>query len=312
MSILDSLTSIAGTVKKTAISVFKEPRTIPKEARRYGKNGKSSPSSSSANQLTEYKNPRNANLVPQSAYDEIVWISMRAYQVRYQLTNVRAGLGQIDEMPYVWKFIAPNELLETIQHTWAEYDSLAGRVAEKTGEMSKGFEEITGLAKTGALQVGKLVTQGTGGKNVIQVVEGALGAIGANTSVVNYRKDSPLAYKESQRRQYDLTFNLVEEGSPFHDIIEPVRMLQKFSAPIMRNDLQGIGIPYVFRISTEPFNWLGIEYAACKTIQSTFKGPYMDGMPTSCELTVTFESLSPMFNTEFSIENRISVTQTPF
>jgi hypothetical protein len=87
-------------------------------------------------------------------------------------------------------------------------------------------------------------------------------------------------------------------------------MFQKCAAPSQTSKLVGIAIPNVFKITTEPFNWLGIEYAACKNIQSTFKGPYMDGMPTSCELTLTFESLKPMFDTEFLIENRISVTST--
>ena len=105
----------------------------------------------------------------------------------------------------------------------------------------------------------------------------------------------------------------------FKDVVEPVRFLQYLSSPaaattVMAGEKTSLGNtlikpPFLFRIYSDTSdedivnNLVYMECAALTNIQPTFKGPWVGGFPTSCELRLTFLEYSPLFDEAFNVGN---------
>jgi hypothetical protein len=245
-------------------------------------------------ELGLFKNPSSAKVKPQPNYgDTAMWIHMDAMVITMQSAMGRGWLTA-DPVGLSWEYLAAREVVESTAHTWTDYESIMGRMAQLGAELNKGAREVG----KGALVTASAVAGGM--MSLESTVRQRVAADFPKLAVYNYRVDAPLYYKESERRKFDLVFNLVEEGSPYTDIIQPVRLLQKCSAPQSQGILWGIKPPYIFNVySTPNKTFLYLRYAALTQVNMIWKDPYYNGLPTGCELQLTFVDMTPLFDDSF-------------
>ena len=270
-----------------------------------------------------YKNPSQAGVIPHSdPFWNNVWFVMKPYKVESQQTLARGGnIGGINidwagtyGLPQ-FMFIAPNDIIETTTHNWGEYDSVLSRLGQKAAEVLKAINEGKGIA-TGLQTAYKTAVSGGDWENIAsRIASGLISGIQAGSQVYNFRLDTPLVYTGSERRSLELTFNLVEEGNGGMDIIEPVKVLQELSCAKQKTTVSGvidevdtgnsfesmvgIEIPYIWNVMTFPVTWIDMRYAALRTVQPTFRGPFIDGYPSSCELLLSFQALEPLYAKQY-------------
>lgn len=256
---------------------------------------------------------------------DLVWICIRSYNIK-SMSAMYRDLGghknraentlpiELGCATYSLHFLASNELTESTQHEWQAYESIGSRVAEKAGELKRMKKELEGSSGTtiNGLEdapkiIGGITSQMAGsGTNAL-----AWGRMLSAADVDFSRVDAPLVYKNSNRREFQFTFNLVATDSPedcYNDVVYPVKLLQYLSSPslgednfLARNTISQIYPPNVFSVYTEPDNidFINLTYAALTNIQPTFRGPYLGGYPTSCELQLTFQDDMPLYDDTF-------------
>lgn len=228
-----------------------------------------------------------------------LWIVFDVYELKNQrqLYEVR---GELITEPIgdTFKFIAPNTIMENISHLWENQETILSRFAQKI--------------KSGANAI----------KNFQNLVESGYNAISGNeksfqTAILNAQQslagkvDAPLMYKDSQRREYNFTFELMAwTGST--SILECVRKLEEHSSPGM--DGNSTIYPYIFNIYTEPAGVIFVENAALVNIQANFQYPFLNnGEPTKCELSLSFREIDPLYDNNFEADTseiQISVSDT--
>jgi len=224
---------------------------------------------------------------PHSRFESALWIRMAAKELTGINTGRRGGSLRIGRKGPIFKFLAPESIVDAHNHEWKEYASIQSRILQKV---------ITG--KTGIDQwrqvYGNLKTIFKDAKNLPsgqQVVE-ALQRVG-NINVPKYKIDTPLAYSSSNRRVYTFNFNLADSQGG-QRVREAVTLLQKYAAPEAKTEID-IEFPYVFNVTTEPEGLINMDYAVINSILTTWQHPYIKGRPTRCECTITFLDMSPLF-----------------
>jgi len=265
-----------------------------------------------------YRNPERAGIVPQTRPDYgVVWIKMSAFKIKSQQTMARGtDFLEVDRNTSLptFQFIAPNDIIETTSHHWETYDSLVSRLGQKVAEVLKAVNEGKGVGaglksfKENVVEIWNDPNHTEGEGKIAHTLNESLGATIRNSKVYNFRLDTPLVYTGSERRSLELNFNLIEEGGGTADIIEPVKTLQALSCSVQTDNLIGVDIPYVFSIETYPIPWINIKYAALKTVQPTFRGPFVGGLPSSCELLLSFESLEPLYRKQYDQDLSAKIT----
>lgn len=230
------------------------------------------------------------------------WLIMRPYKMTAQPAIARNN-PTLEDTGIEFQFLMPNELMETITHQWQEYECLAGRASQMIGEFNKAITEIGGASRAGWTAV-----KGFGiGYDMRTQLNQSVGEF-KGINVVNYRIDTALHYKSSERRNYQLNLTLVETGDPWKDIIEIVKALQQLSAPSeVTGTMVDIQVPYVFTIQSSPRPWFKIDYAVINNIQPTYKGPYLAGVPCQCELFLGITDLSPLYDKLFMADDVIKI-----
>lgn len=244
-----------------------------------------------------HQRPRS---VPHSAFADALWVVFTARALIGQDSKNKgksASTQLAKETSDTFKFLAPNEIMENIGHDYDEYESMATRVTQKVGAAKKAVAETVGLA-TGVGRAAKNVATGKAKDNVVNTVANAIG--GAD---VQYHKfDAALVYSGTQRREYQFLFNLVDEGNPRLDIVDVVKRLQRYSSPTA---VYGAGDkilpPFIFELKTEPGSMILMPKCVLTAIQPTYRGPFRDGYPSLCELTLTFRDMDPLYSTSDAI-----------
>lgn len=235
---------------------------------------------------------------------------------------------------FTFYFLAPNELQEIIAHDWGPYESLAASIAEKTAWVSRMGTELRNLKQqlkgtgieTALEEASKFHLYGAGkafigaianafnkaGDSFPELVRQALIAA-SQAEVAKTRVDTALVYKNSERRKYDFVFHLADVGTPlYNEIIYPVRILQYLSSPSKLksggvNDLADIDFPFYFTLETYPIDFLKIDYAALTLVEPTWKGPYIGGYPSYCELHLSFVEIPPLWDSTFHDKGLVTV-----
>lgn len=209
----------------------------------------------------------------------------------------------------IFRFIAPNEITETISHTWEAYESNASKVAEKIAAWSKIGEQALGVV-SGIEDYFSAKTAGNFKDKMTTVAKALQGG-----EAVQQRIDMPLVYKDSEKRRYELTFQLGYYNNPLEEILAPVKALETLSCATLPNtpSITGVTPPCIFTITTEPESGLlYVKNAALMTVQPTYKGPFYKGLPTTCELHLTFQEVDPLWDTAFvdGGKSKVLVTET--
>lgn len=186
------------------------------------------------------------------------------------------------EEPITFVFIAPNEMQESITHTYETPDSLIQN-ARNT------------FSKKG--------------------MEGWDWAVHRKNPLIHTRVDIPIQYKDSEHRRMDFTFSLSNHFDSNIEITKIIYLLKIFSCPAAAATFEGATIkpPCVFTIKIKPFNnpsMIYFHHAALINISTTWKGPYSNGHPIACDLQLSFQEYEPLFDFNFTEEdmNCISVT----
>jgi len=231
------------------------------------------------------------------------WIEITSYELKQQTAFVNGEKGGIivDPTPALsWKFLAPNQIMETINNTWEPWETISSRMAGKGKELVQLGNELSGVWEAMG-QVKHGINYGTVGKIYKKLT---------NITKAKFKVDTPLVYENTERREWTMEFNLssvnpgggLGKGSA-EKMLESVRMLESSSTPVRTDAFEGLGIefPYVFTIESKPDeNLMNVEYAALTSVQPTFKAPYDEnGRPMMIDLTLTFKELSPVYSDSF-------------
>jgi len=229
-----------------------------------------------------------------------------------------------------FKFIAPNELTEAISHMWEPYESVGFKAAEKAATAGRFAVEgkafldagldITDVAYKNLISKSVLGTLKS--DNAMSLINDASGKgikLFTGADVYTTRVDSPLVYKGSSRRIYEFIFQLFATGEgvgpyngTYNEVVLPVKVLQYMSAPsqmkgnVTNKALAQVQPPAIFKIKTDPEGLFDVKRAVLKNINPLYRGPYVDGAPTSCELHLTFEEYDPLWDTSFDPSSVVS------
>jgi len=244
---------------------------------------------------------------PHANFKNALWLCFQAMEVESIIT---AGRGQIrtGKRKTLFKFLAPLSILEQHMHEWQEYQSIQSRLLEKVLTVEAGVEKVAGIVSSVGRAFSATKKLPTGQRIKSLLTNAGL----ASYRIPKFKVDTPLSYTGSQRRQWQFEITLADsEGG--NTVVNAVKLLQKYSAPRSLGAI-AIDFPHIFSIRTDPPGLLDCDYAACLSVQPTWKAPYIDGYPTVCDLTIEFRDMSPLFETtitEGSLVNVTSSSQNP-
>ena len=298
---------------------------------------------------TTFQNPDDSDMTFEMNENKKIWIELEAIPIYKLSNNVRAQRAYIDKSEvtptqgvekalavtlnatrYKFKFLGQQDLIEQIQHEWAAYESIAQNLQQmyatigiQTPEVIKGvFPSLrsTNLRQffvNGKFNVDKF-TQEIKDKGFLNALANEVSTASKSGHVANYRVDTPLSYKGSQRRTWELIFNLisVKQGENQDKVVLPVKLLEMLSSPSYGTDPGAkanadIILPYVFSIKTSPGNLLVCDMAILTGVNPTWKGPWYKGYPSRCELRLSFMEYRPLEQKVFygDTDSRITIVQ---
>jgi hypothetical protein len=250
------------------------------------------------------KSPTGLEMIGDS--ENFVWVVIEAYSLESQKTYARddKSITRGTKMISSYKFLLPEEWQENISHEWGETESMAGRLAQSIMK-KQGIKEDIG----GVIQSAKATIKSGQNKQSIQQMLTAAGK-GLSRDTIAHKIDNSYVYKGSPRRTYTFVFELVVERDPKKDVFDPIKSLEALSCPIMDGDFVGIKFPSIFKVYTKPNSLIYIENAALTGVQPTFQGPYINGYPSACTVSLTFTDLNPMYRSTVNgeITGKISVS----
>lgn len=225
------------------------------------------------------------NWFPHANFTDALWIKFQAKQLTGMHTGGRGGTLQIGKKGSAFKFLAPETITETHNHEWQEYSSIQSKILSKVIAFSTAYEQGKDIASN--LKTAYNNRGLPGGQGIMKLLMKA-----GDTRVPKYKMDTPLAYSNSQRRQYQLTFVLADIEP--QNILQTVKLLEMYAAAESKSEID-IEFPYVFSVQSDPEGLINIDYAAITSILPNWLHPYMKGMPMRCELTISFTDMSPLF-----------------
>lgn len=199
-----------------------------------------------------------------------------------------------------WLFASPEEINEPINHNWEPYESVASRLANKVTEVRKGLTDLSAMAG-GATSAFKSISSGSGGNNALVGAANSAVAGASNVRIPEFKVDTSLTYKDTERRKFDFEFQLVDlNGNPYDNIIKPIRKLEELSCAEMTDNLTGINFPNIFKVTSEQSELIKLNHAAIESILPVWKGPYINDYPTQCSVTISFIDIEPLYRRSFS------------
>lgn len=232
-----------------------------------------------------------------------VWISMKPKKITDQYSKGAGTISTID-LNTEFLFLAPLNLNENIVHHWEAYESVASRLAQKARSAVKLGAEGSALLKVGKNNLNsdafKDLFERKGVNEGASIEEYATKVYNAAPSsrIPNIKVDTPLYYTNSDRRQIVFEFVLFNEGiigmNPMDVLVNPIKELMKFSSPDLKSNIQ-IEFPYMWEIKTIPLEFIKYTTCALVAVQPTWNSPYINFLPSSCNLQLTFTDLSPLY-----------------
>lgn len=218
--------------------------------------------------------------------NDILLIQFTPYRIIEQDSGNAAHMGfQKEPVEEPMILLAPLSFQDDVIHTWSNYDSLGTRIVEKGNVLEGLTKQVLGTAK------GISMGQGFG-------------------KVVTQKLDVPMTFNDSNRRQISLIFTFADQGNTKTDVFEPVRKLQIYSCADKTDGFYDFDMPYIFTVETLNSDLLYIEHAALQSVQPTWFGPYRNGYPSKCELTVQIQDLDPLYRKTFNRNNASSNYQS--
>ena len=233
-----------------------------------------------------------------------VWIRMKPRQIVDQFSKGAGTISTI-ELPETFVFLAPLSLNENVVHHWEAYESVASRIAQKVRSAVKlGAEGAALMGLFGSTadlaNAAKDLFKNNGADvgNSIETFASKAYAQVPSSQIPKIKIDTPLYYTNSDRRQLVLEFQLYHENlnsnHPEQVLIKPIQKLMKYSSPDNKGGLK-IDFPYMWELTTQPYEFIKYTTCALVGVQPTWNAPYYKGVPTSVNLQLTFQDMSPLY-----------------
>lgn len=200
-----------------------------------------------------------------------LWISVHPRKLFYRSPirdfHMRAKVQAVEDSSLTkFMFLAPQELQDNVTHEWEPLENIVSRVADMVGQARQSI------------------------------------SLGTEINKVN----TALVYSDSNRREVTFTIYLGLHNDPYKDVVEPVQLLEAYSSPSLYGDNvweTRVTVPNIFKVDTkiggQSVKLINMRHAALTAVQPTFKAPYIDGYPSSCELTLTFKDMEPLSKKTF-------------
>jgi len=205
---------------------------------------------------------------------DTLYVDIQPYKITQQSTSTAsaAGISKSKEGECI-TLLMPSTYSTTITHEWDNVDQLGTRFVQKYHKIEMLSKD---LINTGSSVMGG---SGTGG-------------------VITAKLDTPITFKDSNRRTLDLTFELADQGDTKKDVFDPVRKLEKYSCASKSSSTM-FELPYIFKVNTINSELIRLENAALISVQPTYYGPYRMGYPSKCELILSFRDMEPLYRSSF-------------
>ena len=232
-----------------------------------------------------------------------VWISMKPRKILDQFSK-GAGTVAVEGVNTEFKFLAPLNLNENIVHHWEAYESVSSRLAQKVRSAVKLGSEVRGMTKVfGEANLADAVKNtfsdatASEGISIEQFVTKAYNAV-PGSRIPSIKVDTPLYYSNSDRRQIIFEFQLFYEAvagyNPDDILVNPIKELMKYSSPDLISDIN-IEFPYMWSIKTVPNPFINYTTCVLVAVQPTWNSPYVNDLPSSVNLQLTFMDMSPLY-----------------
>ena len=203
---------------------------------------------------------------------DLVYMNIQVWEVLEQPVEGRKPFKwEVRQVPDArYSFLAPNEILETINHNWKPYDSMAGRVGQAIAKMGNMVKDVRS-------------------------------SVTKKVSSESYQMDAPMVFDGSDRRKFTLTVQFHDQDNPQEhiDVITSFRSYGCARIGDGKNAVAKIENPYVFQIWTTPNDFMSFEMAALGAMNITYKYPFMNGLATQAEMVLEFEDLQPLYEQSF-------------
>jgi hypothetical protein len=221
---------------------------------------------------------------------EFTWIRIASYEVKVFTAFGRSDTGgmEVGDEEESWLYLAPLQIMESINNTWEPWETIATRLAGKFNEYKQIVNDVQGI--------GDALRDWKKGGDVGSAFRGLSG-----THKKKGKVDTPIVYENTERREFTLMFNLVANSEDLaNEMLWGLRVMQAYTLPI-QDGLLGIELPHVFSVKSLPLDdfdehgLIDLDYAAITSFQPTFMAPYINGRPSRVELTITFKELPPLY-----------------
>lgn len=225
--------------------------------------------------------------------NDTLWLNLKVKKLEKQTYHARdkggiiTGATNIDEM----SFLMPIEFTETLNHDWEEHQNWASAIAEKVKLAAQAGSDVYAATR------------------LMKNYETAL----KSTNVAKIKPDTPLVYRGSGRREIPIDLQLADQGDIEYDVMEPINRLREYSSAMNSGNLFTIEFPHIFELSTvtgtgKSVDIITMKYAALRSVQPGFRGPYRSGYPSRCELTLTFVDMEPVYRDTFKKDRRVTTS----
>lgn len=254
--------------------------------------------------VVKYQRPSGITpwaLLPEGPQNGTVWIKMKPRKILDQYSKISDGV-RVEEVDTEFMFLAPLNLNENIVHHWEAYESVASRLAQKVRSAVKLGSEVRAMGqiadRINLADVQKAFENSSQneGQSIEQYIAKAYRAV-PSSRIPNIKVDTPLYYSNSDRRQIVFEFQLFHENvssNPEDALINPIQELMKYSSPDLISDIN-IEFPYMWDVRTYPNEFIKYTTCALVGVQPTWNSPYIYGVPSNCNLQLTFMDLSPLY-----------------
>lgn len=207
-------------------------------------------------------------------------------KIQFLAANTRTAIKSPGGPTGSYSFFYPeNSIREEIKHNYGETESTF-------------LEAVSGLGKTWSEAV-------QGYKEVKSVVGGGL-----NTGVLI---EPPIAFKNTERRSYDINLTLYTTKDIVEDVYKPIRFFKKHShatEDVVSGLSTNFTFPNVFTISGAMFdsnwikpvryNWLVLTSMSIEYNSGGMQFVDTNGLPVSATLALHFEALSSLMSGDFA------------
>jgi hypothetical protein len=220
--------------------------------------------------------------------DDTLWLRISASKFSPNLIS-RGGVntGQVDPSK-IFEFLMPQSFGYGYNHTWNDFNTIAGAVREIKSEISKQSAALQQTTKnvTGNALIGEGISLGQ-------------------------KNDNMYIYENTERFtvQIELSFAIYDDAK--RDVFDPIKTLMELSSPKVSSlDAMGTSIefPYVFDVGVytgkgKPSELLQLKDAAMNSILPTWNGPYVRGYPSSATVQITFTDIYPVYRNSSALND---------